>query len=202
MGEQQLGSISDNPAKIEINNQKTDTEFQKYITDSSREVKLILYSALSGWRFRYDFETNEILDKDIDSASRLCNEACANYCADAIMGLISHLTSTSNLDKQQVNTLWELRLDSLDSRLLRDTLFGGSKYGITNEYDILDIEAELLTFYPITLKALNGFTLQQITNTIITQFLKHENNDLSAQEIRPNQSGGIANTIKKRLGWG
>lgn len=202
MPEQQLGSISDNPAKIEINNQKTDTEFQKYITDSSREVKLILYSALSGWRFQYDFETNEIINKDIDKASRLCNEECANYCADGIMGLISHLTSTSNLDLHQINTLWEMRLDTLESRLLRDTLFGKKVYGIDNEYDILDIEAQLLTFYPITLKALKGFTLQQITNTIITQFLKHENNDLSAQEIRPNQSSSIANMLRKRLGWG
>ncbi len=161
-----------------------------------------MYSALCGWRFSFDFETNEIEGKEIDQNARIINEAGANYCTYAIYGLISHLTSTSNLTEQQIQILWDIRLRSLERRILTNYLFDDNAYELKSELDIVDIEMQLLSFYPITLKALKGFTLQQITNTIITQFLKHENNDLSQQTLAPKSEGGIGSLIKKRLGWG
>ena len=198
----------DNPllenAELELETKKQTAEIQRYILDTS-ELNTAFYSAFSGWRkiiiehkrttagiTETEFETKYTIDKKV----RIMNESGSNFIANSIFGLVSHITSTSKLSEKQIILAWDGKLRSIEFKLLDNYYFEGNTFEIKSQTDIPEIITTLATLSTITFKAIEGFTLEQITNTIISTLTRKEQQNESENENK-GFFGKTAEAIKK-----
>ena len=163
--------------KIELQKENTaNTEFQKHILDAG-SFEEALYLAFCGYRYTMhevkiktiDGEKVEIVKTlEVDRNAKIINEAGANYLAKAINPLISHLATTSNLSEKQILREWKGKLTSIIFALEDSYYFEGNPYELKIER-LPDIITTLATAISITSKSKDGFTLKQLTETILTQ---------------------------------
>jgi hypothetical protein len=158
----------------------TDTEFQKFITDAN-SLDLVFKIKLCGWREVTGTETidypiiNYKKDKltrgyKIDENNRLCNESCCAYCLGSVMMLLNQLTTSGKLTEKKIYKFYDGSLTLVQFGLIDNKRFQGNTYQI-KDGAIPDIISFLTTASAITAKAIDGFTLTEIAESILTQTL-------------------------------
>jgi len=181
--------------KADTTNRLND-DLQRYILDTDT-LHLAFYTAFCGWRLdtRTDTETflgteRQIVHKEykIDNKSRIMNEAGADYLYSSTLPLIIQTTTTSNLSYKVIFKLWSGKLDRITFALLESIYLENNPYEIT-QHRIADIISLLTSLSATTLKALEGFTLKQITETFISTYLQKQN-------IGENKQQGLLDKFK------
>jgi len=180
-------SLGDFTAKGDGLNLKADAtklneDLQRYILNTDA-LHLAFYTAFCGWQLdtKADTETflgseRQIIHKEykIDQRSRIMNEAGADYLYSSTLPLIIQTTTTSNLSYKIIHKLWTGKLDRITFALLESIYLEKNPYEI-KQHRIADIISMLSSLYATTLKALEGFTLKQITETFISTYLQKQN---------------------------
>mgnify|MGYP001626218991 CR=1 FL=1 len=170
--------------KIDIakNIDASDIDFQKFITDP-KSMKLYFYSALAGWRIYQRQETKEILDMqqiidinsvDVDKNSRICNETGADYAFSAMYPLISEFTATSKIAKSNIYNQYRTTIKEIANGFLVNYYIDGNSYSF-KPYRIGELVSFLCRFELISLKGLEGFTLKELRETIMSGMFRREN---------------------------
>jgi hypothetical protein len=167
----------DNP-KIELGISKNENsiDFQRYILDSS-SLEESIYLAFCGFRYvisevkvkGIDGEKIErVKHLERDKKAQILNEAGANYLAKEIFSLTSPMVNTSNLEPKLILRLWKGKLTSTAFSLLDSYYFEDNPYELKVDR-LPDIITTLSMAITITSKSKDGFTLKQLTETILTQ---------------------------------
>ena len=181
------------PSNLEIGNEESplhldieksegsEVEFQKWITDAD-SLELVFKGALCGWQvttilkdyeFMGDVSKKSLRTITIDKFSRLINESGADYIYRSIYPLISPLESTSKVSTDIIYSQYMQFLETISSSLGENYFIEGNTYKIKwHRSDA--IISFLATMYPISLKANEGFTLEKLRETIVSQFLKNQ----------------------------
>lgn len=117
---------------VNMNENKTDTEAQKYFSDEEI-LKLPLTTGLCGWVKHIDESETDILgekektveiyyappdDPRVRVMNRLCNEYCVDYIFNTIYPLITRITQSSNMSELQIYNLWNAKLTTVIDALL------------------------------------------------------------------------------------
>ena len=206
---------------VEMDGNKIGETFQRYITDTNPLLQAF-YQAWCGHRAITRTETSKVLGKQIennyieyviDYNSRIINESGAGYVLSAVSPLISPLTTTSNLSDREVYNLWNSKRIVIRHTLLRsyfvDTVIiytdPSTKKEVTkvvrnpyelNPFRVADITTTVLSLYAVTNKSKGGFTLKQLSESIMT--LTSIKNGI---DPHPRNEGAIER-IQKALGKG
>ncbi len=187
-------------SEINIPIAKTDSEFQRYIVDID-SLTYAFYEAFAGYKKVRIQEKTQIVgmekieEKEVyvqDKNVALLNESGASFLKSSIYGLISHIATTGKLTEDFILHLWDSKLRSIEFTLLDNYYFQGNTFGIRDVSVIPEIITTLASLSTITFKAIDGFTLQQLTETIITALRKEEN-------LQPQKKEGFFGKIGKSL---
>jgi len=195
----------DNDANLNIEaeqpNNKLNAELQRYILDTDA-LHLAFYQAFCGWqldakRVKEEFlgSEREVIKKEykINQNARIMNEAGADYLFNSLIPLIMQTTTTSNLSYKVIYKMWNGRLDAITFALLDSIYLEGNPYEL-KQHRIADIISTLTSLANITMKALEGFTLRQITETFISTYLQKQN-------IAEKENKGLLDNLKKSMGF-
>jgi len=194
----------DNDANLNIEaeqSNKLNTELQRYILDIDA-LHLAFYQAFCGWQLdakkvKEEFlgSEREVIKKEykINLAARVMNEAGADYLFNSLIPLIMQTTTTSNLSYKVIYKMWNGRLDAITFALLDSIYLEGNPYEL-KQHRIADIISTLTSLANITMKALEGFTLRQITETFISTYLQKQN-------IAEKENKGLLDNLKKSMGF-
>jgi len=172
--------------QADANTNKLNDDLQRYILDTDA-LHLAFYTAFCGWQLdtKADIETflgseRQIIHKEykIDTRSRVINEAGADYLYSSTLPLIIQTTTTSNLSYKLIYKLWSGKIDRIAFALLESIYLENNPYDI-KQHRIADIISVLTSLSATTLKALEGFTLKQITETFISTYLQKQNTNES-----------------------
>ena len=121
------------------------------------------------------------------------NEAGADYLFNSLIPLIMQTTTTSNLSYKVIYKMWNGRLDAITFALLDSIYLEGNPYEL-KQHRIADVISTLTSLANITMKALEGFTLRQITETFISTYLQKQN-------IAEKENKGLLDNLKKSMGF-
>jgi len=184
---------------INAEENKLNADLQRYILDTDA-LHLAFYQAFCGWRLNTKTEIETFLgnerqtlhkEYEIDKRSRIMNESGADYLYSSTLPLIIQTTTTSNLSYKVIYKMWNGKLDRIAFALLESIYLEGNPYDI-KQHRIADIISTLASLYATTLKALEGFTLRQITETFISTYLQKQN----VNEAKPQ---GLLDKFKNTL---
>jgi len=168
--------------KADASSNKLNDDLQRYILDTD-PLHLAFYTAFCGWRLDTKIDTENFLGSErqivhkeykIDDKSRIMNESGADYLYSSTLPLIIQTTETSNLSYKVIYKLWNGKIDRIAFALLESIYLEGNPYEI-KQHRIADVVSVLASLSAITLKALEGFTLKQITETFISTYLQKQN---------------------------
>jgi len=195
----------DNEANLDIDTQQTENklnaDLQRYILDTDA-LHLAFYQAFCGWQIdakkvKEEFlgSEREVIKKEykINQNARIMNESGADYLFNSLLPLIAQTTTTSNLPYKIIYKMWNGRLDAITFALLDSIYLEGNPYEL-KQHRIPDVISTLTSLANITMKALEGFTLRQITETFISTYLQKQN-------VSETQGKGLLDNLKKSMGF-
>ena len=173
MNENENNNIEKAKINLNIENENNEVEFQRYITNANDFEKIFL-KLFCGYRETQKEKENAISKEYIttyyiDENARICNEACASYLYNEVYTLINHLTTTSNLSEKDITNIWHIKAKMISHNLAYNYFFENNTYEIRDYFYIPSIIQIILSFVPITKKALEGFTLIQSKQIQIMQ---------------------------------
>jgi len=194
----------DNEANLNIEAEqpnKLNAELQRYILDIDA-LHLSFYQAFCGWQLDAKREKEEFLGSErevikkeykINPNARIMNESGADYLFNSLTPLIMQTTTTSNLSYKIIYKMWNGKLDAITFALLDSIYLENNPYGL-KQHRIADIISTLTSLANITMKALEGFTLKQITETFISTYLQKQN-------FAEKENKGLLDNLKKTMGF-
>jgi len=181
-------SQSDNFNQPNINldlDKEDNAEWSKYST-SIKGLKVIWYATLCCLRISESNQKTMVLDDDseikqveyeFDEANEICNTDCANYCLNALYGLISHTAQLgNNTDMENFND-WNSAVDGIIDNLLENEYNGGNTYKIKTDH-FSEIIAYCCSYSPYSRKNRGGFMTKQATETITSIFSSMNRGDM------------------------
>jgi hypothetical protein len=178
-----------------------ESDYQKYITDVS-DAEFVFLASFAGYRKQIEIKEVDMLGEKREirtekivrlERGRLMNEEGATFLFNSYYGLISKGTQTSKLTDAEIYNLWNAKIDSTTSRLLKSYYIDNNPFELEPE-NVPEIITILLTFYPLTKSSSGGFKLRELAESFITT-----NNYRMGIEPKP-RGNGIIDTIKRGIG--
>lgn len=120
----------------------------------------------------------------VNPSTRMCNEDCANHIRYMVEGAIGHLTQFGKLDENKIYDEWNGLYYNLLWSLVENFWLNGNTFMITDYHKISTITTFAISFNTITYKALDGFTMEEIAESILTQTIIKSGHEIDSKKSK------------------
>lgn len=136
-------------------------------------------------------EITIIKEWKINKKTRICNEDCAEYLLNSIVGMINPVTLTGWLNEEKLYNNWTAIWYKVIFALEDNYKYEGNTYEILSMARIPDIATFTISFNSMSTGAIDGFKMKKMSDSEVTQRLIKSGYELSPQS----GGGGIRQAI-------